>query len=592
MDLFAFISVLASLFFCLSVFLTILLLLQIRKNTASKKDLLLIYAMLNMVSDCVFLLNHRGKILRVNQSVESTYGAPAQKIIGCHILRFFPDFSYEKHRTEIESAFRKNKSFRTSVTFYPHNGKPVPFIIEMYRYALRSDRCYYGVIAKNIELQTENAREISDQLDKLNEIQHLARLGYWEFDQKMKKVTWSDELYRLLGYEPGSITPNLDMLFSMADDADRDQINSAFVDAFQKQRPADLQYSLVTAQKNTIDVLMRIRHTFSEKNERLSTLGIIQDISLEKELRENLKYQMLYLKAIMNQSDLLIITTDTHDKILHVNSFTEKLTGRTSDSLAGLPASEIFGQIGQRYKDRLNQMRGYDGPLDMKDKKQHTRSILWRTQELSTPSITIRLNIGLDVTEGVQYRKKFEYLAYHDPVTGLPNRLRMRDVLLRYIDKNLSDSGKSARLLFIGLNNYQKISDYFGYQIAEAVTASLCQKLYQLLKGFGMLARFNDDILILFIPDKIRSETALKSICHQIIDLAHVPIRKNNIDLILDAKIGAAAYPDDTRSKDELERFAHAALTYARTDPSMHYYLFDDALRERILTDFDCFKNF
>lgn len=556
-----------------------------KENMAQKEryrlDVDLIRTMLNMVSDCVILLDEKGTILRVNKKMEEYYGRSADKIVGKNYQRFHSDFNYEEHKSNMRLNFDLGSTYTLPVKYYMPDRSVIPFSVEIHRFVF-SEKVYYGVVARDEKNLREREAYIEEQTNKLVEIEHIARMGYWELNQQNKEIVWSRELYHILGYEVNSIKPNLDIMFKMVYPADQERVTKAFLDAFQNQETVDIHHRIVNVKDEVVDVLIRIRHTFSSKNEHLSTIGIVQNISEEKELRDHLDFQNRFSKAVVDNSDMLVLTTDEENNILEVNPFVEELTGQSRDVLIGRPAEEIFGRVGRAVNGKN---RNYSRPLELRDKDGRVRWIYWNTRELPYyDNRRVCVSVGLDVSEGVEYRKKFEYLAYHEPITGLASRLKLRQVLSRYFEKNAGKPGKHMALLNISLTNYHKINDLYGYEMGDMVVREVCGQLSDRVGHYGLLARHSDDLVVLFLPNRSAREK-IEPICIEIIDCLNEPCVVEGMTFTMGGQIGVAKYPENTQDKDDLQRFADAAMNRARLDASINYYFFDDQLRIKMMDD-------
>ncbi|MEG0377325.1 MAG: diguanylate cyclase [Eubacterium sp.] len=551
----------------------------------------LISTMLNFVHDCVILIDETGNIIKINKKVEEYYKKPADKIIGKNVQRFHIDFDYEKHRNSMKERFEFGDVYKVIVNYFTPENNVVPFDVEIHQFIVKGEEIYYGIVAHDIKKSRENEDFIYKQQEKLKEIEHFAKLGFWEINHQNKQVNWSRELYSIFGYEVNTVKPNLDMLFSMVHVGDRNRVTKAFLDAFQNQKTIDIHHRLVNTKDEIVEVIVRIRHTFSENNEHLSTIGIVQDITEEKELRDSLNFQTRFSKAILDNSDILVLTIKEDDIILDANPFIEELTGVPKEELIGQPAAAIFGQVNKRYMRQINAINTPSRPIQMFDKDGHMRYILWNTRELTyLKEERVRVSIGLDVTEGAEYRQKFEHLAYHEPITDLPNRRKLSQVLERYFEKNSGKKDKNMALLFIDLTCYKDVNDLYGYTVGDALVKKVCDRLKDEIGHYGLLARHSDDLLVLFLPNRNVQEK-IESICFDVIRILNLPCRVNDTNLVMGGQVGVAKYPEDADSMNDLLRFADAALNCARKDPTIDYYFFDDALKEKLSSSIRMHKN-
>lgn len=531
--------------------------------------------MLNMVSDCVILLSEDGTVLRVNKKLSEYYGGLADKIEGKNYQRFNTDFNYEEHKNNMKLNFDLGTTYTFSVNLYQSNRDVVPFDVEIHRFSY-AEKNYYAVVAVDRKRLQERERYIEEQSNRLMEIEHIAGLGYWVLNQQTKEVAWSRELYEILGYEINNIKPNMDIVFAMVHPADQERVTKAFLGAFQNQQAVDIHHRIISIRNDTLDVIVRIRHRFSEKSEHLSTIGIVQNITEQKEMQEHLNYQSHFSKAIVDDSDLLVLITDEDDSIIDVNPYIETITGKTNQELVGVRAETIFG--------KFQHMPGKKS-RSIVDKDGRTRWIYWNSRTLPYfDGRSVVVGVGLDVSEGAEYRQKFEYLAYHEPVTGMSSRLKLSEVLERYFEKNAGKAEKHMALLDISLTQYQHINRLYGSQIGDQLILQVCKKLYSKVGHYGLLARYGDDTLIMFLPNR-NAQEKIELICQEILETLNTACQVEGKTFIMGGQIGIAKYPNDAESKDELMRFAEEAMNQAKENPAVDYYFFDEALRKKMLGD-------
>ncbi|MEG0379371.1 MAG: PAS domain S-box protein, partial [Eubacterium sp.] len=404
-----------------------------------------------------------------------------------------------------------------SINLYQADRTVVPFDVEMHRFSY-GEKNYYAIVAIDRKRLQERERYIEEQSNRLMEIEHIASLGYWVLNQQTKEVTWSRELYEILGYEINTIKPNMDVVFSIVHPADQERVTKAFLGAIQNQQAVDIHHRIISIKNEVLDVIVRIRHRFSEKNEHLSTIGIVQNITEQKEMQKQLNYQSHFSKAIVDDSDVLVLITDEQDRIVDVNPYIETITGKSSQELVGVAAETIFGKFQYMPGKKSRSIVDKDGRI---------RWIYWNSRTLSYfDGRNVIVGVGLDVSEGVEYRQKFEYLAYHEPVTGMSSRLKLSEVLERY----------------------------FGSQIGDQLIQQVCGELYNKVGHYGLLARYSDDTLIMFLPNR-NAQEKIESICEEILKILNTACEIEGKSLMLGGQIGIAKYPDDAESKDELMRF-------------------------------------
>jgi diguanylate cyclase len=169
--------------------------------------------------------------------------------------------------------------------------------------------------------------------------------------------------------------------------------------------------------------------------------------------------------------------------------------------------------------------------------------------------------------------KELEYqqLSRHDPLTHLPNRLAMLNLLEHAIIGAASESGMVA-LLMIDLKHFQSINDSFGHKTGDLFLIETAQRLQYIAHDCGELGRVHGDKFALIITRR-KTDAELVHLAHNLCKIVHKPITIENHELILDACIGISLYPRDANNSEQLARNANTALAHAKRS-SQHLFLF------------------
>ena len=93
--------------------------------------------------------------------------------------------------------FDLGSTYTLSVKYYMPDRSVIPFSVEIHRFIF-SERVYYGIVARDEKNLQERETYIEEQASKLVEIEHIARMGYWELNHQNKEIVWSRELYHIL----------------------------------------------------------------------------------------------------------------------------------------------------------------------------------------------------------------------------------------------------------------------------------------------------------------------------------------------------------------------------------------------------------
>ncbi|MGA7616108.1 MAG: EAL domain-containing protein [Thermoanaerobaculia bacterium] len=157
---------------------------------------------------------------------------------------------------------------------------------------------------------------------------------------------------------------------------------------------------------------------------------------------------------------------------------------------------------------------------------------------------------------------EIEHLAYHDPLTGLPNRSLFLDRLIVGIAQSHRNFQKLA-VLFLDLDRFKDINDSFGHSMGDAILRGVAARLRLSLREGDTVARFGGDEFTLILH-RIESNDALVRVAAKILDTVRQPYEIGGREITVTTSIGISIYPDDTTDAETLIRNADAAMYRAK----------------------------
>lgn len=222
-----------------------------------------------------------------------------------------------------------------------------------------------------------------------------------------------------------------------------------------------------------------------------------------------------------------------------------------------------------------------------------------QTHAFSQDEVTLLDELANDLAFGIQSLRiraehrdaetKLEYLAHHDPLTGLPNRLLLRKRFEQFIQHaNKRDYGLA--MLFLDMDNFKEINDSFGHATGDALLIEVVRRLQSLLTEACILSREGGDEFVLLINNTQGSEIAAHT-AQQILTAMQEPFEVSGNTLHASFSIGISLYPDDGKDFETLRKNADAALYLAKDCGRNTYRFFvtqmnaDAQKRMRIQTD-------
>jgi len=157
-----------------------------------------------------------------------------------------------------------------------------------------------------------------------------------------------------------------------------------------------------------------------------------------------------------------------------------------------------------------------------------------------------------------------EFLAYTDPLTGLPNRARfarlMAEALLR-----AEPGGSNFGVLFIDLDRFKNVNDTLGHAAGDSLLWEIANRLQSCAIAHKRIARFGGDEFVVLVPE-VETAAALGAVARKLLTAIAQPMLIGDQELRVTASVGIAVYPRDGRDEHTLMKHADIALYRAKDD--------------------------
>jgi len=183
---------------------------------------------------------------------------------------------------------------------------------------------------------------------------------------------------------------------------------------------------------------------------------------------------------------------------------------------------------------------------------------------------------GSDITERKKAEQQIEFLAYHDPLTGLPNRLLLEDRLQQAVAQAERNRTRLA-LVFIDLDNFKKINDSLGHAAGDALLMQVSSRLKQCVRDTDTISRQGGDEFVIVLRELEDAEATLPVLA-KIMESLQEPFNAEGNELSTSASIGVALYPEDGADFETLRKKADMAMYRAKEAGRNTYRFFDQEM--------------
>lgn len=180
-----------------------------------------------------------------------------------------------------------------------------------------------------------------------------------------------------------------------------------------------------------------------------------------------------------------------------------------------------------------------------------------------------------EISERRALEKQLTHLAFHDALTGLPNRSLFTDRLSRAIAE-AERKKESVVVMFIDLDDFKKVNDSFGHHVGDKVIQGAASRLKKCLRDIDSIARLGGDEFTLLVPH-IGDHEDIEVIARRLIESLDDPIVVEGSEFRMSISIGISVYPNDANNEDSLLRNADTAMYFAKhtRGPSYKFYVQD-----------------
>lgn len=306
------------------------------------------------------------------------------------------------------------------------------------------------------------------------------------------------------------------------------------------------------------------------QDQNSNLLGFVQTIQDETEKRRS-ERKLKQAASIFENTIEGIIITDADANILSVNPAFTRITGYEENEVRGKnPSILSSGRQDKAFFKRLwesLQSSGYwQGEL-WNRRKNGEAYAEWLTISVildADGKVKNYIAVFADITSSKIAHDEFEFLAHHDPLTKLPNRLLFNARLTHSLSR-IKRTGDNVAVLMIDLDGFKLINDQFGHQAGDRVLEVVAERLMTHTRSEDTVARLGGDEFVVVLEDMMEI-TGATDIAHKLIQEISQPIMLDESIMTVTASVGIALSSIIGDNAKALISSADSALYQAKND--------------------------
>jgi diguanylate cyclase (GGDEF)-like protein/PAS domain S-box-containing protein len=290
-------------------------------------------------------------------------------------------------------------------------------------------------------------------------------------------------------------------------------------------------------------------------------------------------------QVTLNSIGDAVVSTDVAGNITYLNAVAERMTGWSRQEAWGRPLQEVLRIIdGESREPSLNPLA--IATLQNKTVGLSANCVLIRRdgyesaiEDTAAPihdrrgQVTGAVIVFHDVGEARAMSVRMSYLAQHDCLTELPNRMLLNDRLTQAIALSLRH-GKSLAVLFLDVDHFKHINDSLGHAIGDQLLKSIAQRLVACVRSSDTVSRQGGDEFVVLLSEVAQPKDAAFT-ADKILAAVSKPHRIGDQNLNVTVSVGIGVYPDDGADAETLLRNADLALFHAKSHGRSNHQFFE-----------------
>jgi len=299
-------------------------------------------------------------------------------------------------------------------------------------------------------------------------------------------------------------------------------------------------------------------------------ISVLAPVALAFGVEGARRIERMKLEALVfDHTDLGIIVTDACANIVAVNAAYCRTTG--------YPAAELLGSNPRLQRSGRHEEAFYREMWRSLETTGQWQGEIWNRRK-SGEAYPVWQNISVvrdrkgrtrhfiavasDITPVKAAQDRLDYLAHHDALTDLPNRLHFMAALDHALARAAREQARVA-LLFIDLDRFKAINDSFGHAVGDQLLIEVARRLLHGIRAADFVARLSGDEFVVILESIYAREEAAHVAAKLLEDLA-VPVQIGGHSITPAASIGIAMFPDNGRTSSTLLTAADAAMYEAK----------------------------
>ncbi|HNV57695.1 MAG TPA: PAS domain S-box protein [Smithellaceae bacterium] len=543
-------------------------------------------SVLDNIEEGYYEVDLAGNFTFFNDSLCRIWEYPKKELMGLNYRQYVDEESADKFFQSFNQVFKTGKPVREfywQITRRDGATKHLEASVSLRRDSRGAPTGFHGIMRDVTE------RKQMEESLRLNEEKYRAMIetiqdGYFEVDLTGAFTFVNDVICRHMRY-------SREELLGLGNRQFQDRVNArkayeAFVNVYNTGIPVKAFEMEVIRKDGTKQISeVSISLIRDSRGQPVGFRGISRDICDRKEMEESLRQSEERYRSIIEQMEDGYFELDLAGNFTFVNDAECRNLGYSRRELIGMNrrqytdeknAGALFALFNEVYKTGIP-VKSYDLELVRKDGKKAFHAISASLIKGADGKPVGFRGIARDVSERKSQEEQIKYLATHDGLTELPNRL-MFNQLLSHAVQGAKRYRKQFAVMFIDLDGFKVVNDTLGHDAGDRLLREIAVRFKHTLRAVDVAARLGGDEFVVMMEDIAAPEQAAV-LAQRILEATGKPFGLASGECRVTASIGICVYPENGDDEQTLMKNADAAMYRAKEEGKNNFQFYSTDMK-------------
>jgi len=413
--------------------------------------------------------------------------------------------------------------------------------------------------------------------------------GWWDWDRVNDTIYYSPRCWEMLGYAMYELSADSGLWRRLMHPDDRTHAEQLFDDALEQgKQGCAVEVRLQHKDGHYVPVLLRYMIKRNDAGEPVLVSGTTMDLSESRRAEQRLRQAA----AVFETTREGVVMTDGERRIVMVNRAFCDITGYTEEEVVGrkpkiLSSGRHAPEFYQEMWNSIATTGHWRGEIWNRRKNGDVYPQLLSISQVKNDAGAVVNYVGVfaDISRLKASETKLDFLAHHDALTQLPNRLLLLSHLEHGIRVAQRENSQLA-LLMLDLDRFKDVNDSFGHAAGDELLQQVAERLMSRLRGMDTVARLGGDEFTVMLQKIAQPEDAAVVASDIMSSLSRPWTLSNGAEVRIGVSIGISLFPEHGTTTHDLLQHADAALYQAKNEGRSCFRYFSQSLtyaaRERI----------